>query len=158
MVRTCALDSGTLTADTEIVRMSHCGFFFLDNIYYKVKWEDEPNQERALDFLQFRVVFSPVRKMAATPHQTDFQHQNLWSLWCSLCLQWAFISAGHFATCNIYTITESLWTRCQYTRGSITAIWRYKPLNHSTESFPWLQPCFCIFTSDPKQPYSIVEF
>lgn len=27
MIRTCSLDSGTLTADTEIVRMSHCGHF-----------------------------------------------------------------------------------------------------------------------------------
>jgi len=31
MIRTCALDSGTLTADTEIVRMSHCGHFIFDN-------------------------------------------------------------------------------------------------------------------------------
>jgi len=31
MVRTCALDSGTLTADTEIVRMSHCGHFIFDH-------------------------------------------------------------------------------------------------------------------------------
>jgi len=30
MIRTCALDSGTLTADTEIVRMSHCGHFIFD--------------------------------------------------------------------------------------------------------------------------------
>ncbi|TKR86449.1 hypothetical protein L596_011041 [Steinernema carpocapsae] len=27
VIRTCALDSGTLTADTEIVRISHCGHF-----------------------------------------------------------------------------------------------------------------------------------
>uniref|UniRef100_A0A7E4V760 Protein sleepless n=1 Tax=Panagrellus redivivus TaxID=6233 RepID=A0A7E4V760_PANRE len=27
VIRTCAMDSGTLTADTEIVRISHCGFF-----------------------------------------------------------------------------------------------------------------------------------
>jgi len=31
MIRTCALDSGTLTADTELVRMSHCGHFVFDN-------------------------------------------------------------------------------------------------------------------------------
>lgn len=31
MVRGCALDSGTLTTDTEIVRMSHCGGFYYDN-------------------------------------------------------------------------------------------------------------------------------
>nr|CAD7410353.1 unnamed protein product [Timema cristinae] len=30
MVRGCALDSGTLTTDTEIIRMSHCGGFFFD--------------------------------------------------------------------------------------------------------------------------------
>ena len=29
-VRTCAVDGGTLTADTEIVRLSHCGAFYLD--------------------------------------------------------------------------------------------------------------------------------
>jgi hypothetical protein len=27
VIRTCSLDSGSLTADTEIVRMSHCGHF-----------------------------------------------------------------------------------------------------------------------------------
>ncbi|EFO26990.2 hypothetical protein LOAG_01486 [Loa loa] len=27
VIRTCALDSGTFTADTEIVRISHCGHF-----------------------------------------------------------------------------------------------------------------------------------
>lgn len=30
-VRGCALDSGTLTTDTEIVRMSHCGKFYYDD-------------------------------------------------------------------------------------------------------------------------------
>lgn len=29
-VRGCALDSGTLTTDTEIIRMSHCGKFYYD--------------------------------------------------------------------------------------------------------------------------------
>ncbi|GBL77132.1 hypothetical protein AVEN_12766-1 [Araneus ventricosus] len=33
VVRGCALDSGTLTIDTEIVRMSHCGGFYFDNRY-----------------------------------------------------------------------------------------------------------------------------
>ncbi|GAB0100506.1 Glucose-methanol-choline oxidoreductase [Sergentomyia squamirostris] len=32
-VRGCALDSGTLTTDTEIIRMSHCGRFYYDNRY-----------------------------------------------------------------------------------------------------------------------------
>ncbi|XP_053691268.1 LOW QUALITY PROTEIN: uncharacterized protein LOC128739790 [Sabethes cyaneus] len=32
-VRGCALDSGTLTTDTEIIRMSHCGRFFYDDRY-----------------------------------------------------------------------------------------------------------------------------
>lgn len=31
MVRSCALDSGTLTTDSEIIRMSHCGGFYFDN-------------------------------------------------------------------------------------------------------------------------------
>ncbi|CAH1381284.1 hypothetical protein MTP99_005280 [Tenebrio molitor] len=35
-VRGCALDSGTLTTDTEIVRMSHCGGFFYDNRYHSI--------------------------------------------------------------------------------------------------------------------------
>lgn len=30
-VRGCALDSGTLTTDTEIIRMSHCGGFYFDD-------------------------------------------------------------------------------------------------------------------------------
>lgn len=30
-VRGCALDSGTLTTDTEIIRMSHCGRFYYDD-------------------------------------------------------------------------------------------------------------------------------
>ena len=30
-MRGCALDSGSQTADTEIVRISHCGAFYLDN-------------------------------------------------------------------------------------------------------------------------------
>ncbi|KAK9880249.1 hypothetical protein WA026_010125 [Henosepilachna vigintioctopunctata] len=33
MIRGCALDSGTLTTDTELVRMSHCGGFYYDNRY-----------------------------------------------------------------------------------------------------------------------------
>jgi hypothetical protein len=33
VVRDCALDSGTLTTDTELVRMSHCGAFYLDGEY-----------------------------------------------------------------------------------------------------------------------------
>ncbi|KAJ8921518.1 hypothetical protein NQ315_003136 [Exocentrus adspersus] len=35
MVRGCALDSGTLTTDTELVRMSHCGRFYYDNRYVR---------------------------------------------------------------------------------------------------------------------------
>lgn len=31
MVRSCALDSGTLTTDTELIRMSHCGRFEFDD-------------------------------------------------------------------------------------------------------------------------------
>lgn len=33
VVRSCALDSGSLTLDTELVRMSHCGSFVLDGRY-----------------------------------------------------------------------------------------------------------------------------
>lgn len=33
VVRTCAVDSGTLTLDTELARMSHCGFFYFDDRY-----------------------------------------------------------------------------------------------------------------------------
>lgn len=32
-VRGCALDSGTLTTDTEIIRMSHCGGFYYNDRY-----------------------------------------------------------------------------------------------------------------------------
>lgn len=35
MVRDCALDSGSLTTDTEIVRMSHCGRFYFEDRYVK---------------------------------------------------------------------------------------------------------------------------
>ncbi|KAL3117241.1 hypothetical protein niasHT_007644 [Heterodera trifolii] len=34
MIRTCALDSGSLTADTEIVRISHCGHFKFKGNHY----------------------------------------------------------------------------------------------------------------------------
>ncbi|CAD5224082.1 unnamed protein product [Bursaphelenchus okinawaensis] len=34
LIRTCALDSGTLTADTEIVRISHCGHFKYEDKQY----------------------------------------------------------------------------------------------------------------------------
>ncbi|CAJ0962060.1 unnamed protein product, partial [Mesorhabditis belari] len=34
MIRTCAVDSGSLTADTEIVRISHCGSFKYEGSYY----------------------------------------------------------------------------------------------------------------------------
>ncbi|XP_024085266.1 uncharacterized protein LOC106671096 isoform X2 [Cimex lectularius] len=30
-IRGCALDSGTLTTDTEIIRMSHCGGFYFED-------------------------------------------------------------------------------------------------------------------------------
>ncbi|GMT11230.1 hypothetical protein PFISCL1PPCAC_2527 [Pristionchus fissidentatus] len=33
-IRTCALDSGSLTADTEIVRISHCGHFRFEQAHY----------------------------------------------------------------------------------------------------------------------------
>ncbi|KAM7304809.1 hypothetical protein ISCGN_014709 [Ixodes scapularis] len=35
VIRSCALDSGTLTVDTEIVRMSHCGGFYFDDHYVR---------------------------------------------------------------------------------------------------------------------------
>lgn len=35
MIRSCALDSGTLTTDTEIIRMSHCGGFYFQKKYVK---------------------------------------------------------------------------------------------------------------------------
>jgi len=34
-VRGCALDSGTLTTDTELIRMSHCGRFYYEERYVK---------------------------------------------------------------------------------------------------------------------------
>ncbi|RWS26527.1 uncharacterized protein B4U80_10790 [Leptotrombidium deliense] len=34
-IRDCALDSGSLTTDTELVRMSHCGAFYFDSRYVK---------------------------------------------------------------------------------------------------------------------------
>ncbi|XP_066582359.1 uncharacterized protein [Prorops nasuta] len=34
-IRSCALDSGSLTADSELIRMSHCGGFYLDNKYIR---------------------------------------------------------------------------------------------------------------------------
>lgn len=34
-IRACALDSGTLTTDTEIIRMSHCGSFYFENRYIR---------------------------------------------------------------------------------------------------------------------------
>ena len=36
MIRGCAVDSGTLTTDTEIIRMSHCGAFYFDKRYTQV--------------------------------------------------------------------------------------------------------------------------
>ncbi|EFX77025.1 hypothetical protein DAPPUDRAFT_27196, partial [Daphnia pulex] len=33
VVRGCALDSGTTTIDTEIIRMSHCGGLYFDDRY-----------------------------------------------------------------------------------------------------------------------------
>ncbi|CAN7993144.1 unnamed protein product, partial [Ixodes hexagonus] len=35
VIRSCALDSGTLTVDTEIVRMSHCGGFYFEDRYVR---------------------------------------------------------------------------------------------------------------------------
>jgi len=35
MIRGCALDSGTLTTDTEIIRMSHCGYFYFNERYVR---------------------------------------------------------------------------------------------------------------------------
>ncbi|KAK9497578.1 hypothetical protein O3M35_004277 [Rhynocoris fuscipes] len=35
MIRGCALDSGTLTTDTEIIRMSHCGGFYFEERYVR---------------------------------------------------------------------------------------------------------------------------
>ncbi|CAG0886978.1 unnamed protein product [Darwinula stevensoni] len=35
VIRSCAPDSGTLTIDTELVRMSHCGSFIFDERYVK---------------------------------------------------------------------------------------------------------------------------
>ncbi|XP_011502500.1 PREDICTED: uncharacterized protein LOC105365909 [Ceratosolen solmsi marchali] len=34
-VRSCALDSGTLTTDSELIRMSHCGGFYFENRYLR---------------------------------------------------------------------------------------------------------------------------
>jgi len=37
VIRSCALDSGSLTLDTELVRMSHCGSFVMDGRLGKKK-------------------------------------------------------------------------------------------------------------------------
>ncbi|KAF7987698.1 hypothetical protein HCN44_003561 [Aphidius gifuensis] len=34
-IRGCALDSGTLTTDTELIRMSHCGAFYFNEKYVR---------------------------------------------------------------------------------------------------------------------------
>ncbi|XP_015592108.1 uncharacterized protein LOC107266294 [Cephus cinctus] len=34
-IRACALDSGTLTTDSEIIRMSHCGGFYYNDKYVR---------------------------------------------------------------------------------------------------------------------------
>lgn len=40
-IRGCALDSGTLTTDTEIIRMSHCGSFYYEDRYaFQLVWYD----------------------------------------------------------------------------------------------------------------------
>ena len=36
-IRSCAVDAGTLTADTEIVRLSHCGSLIIDERFFSVK-------------------------------------------------------------------------------------------------------------------------
>ncbi|RZC36639.1 hypothetical protein BDFB_002904 [Asbolus verrucosus] len=60
-VRGCALDSGTLTTDTEIVRMSHCGGFYYDNRYARgcvqsCNDADACNSAVKLDSLLFIIV------------------------------------------------------------------------------------------------------
>lgn len=35
ILRGCAMDSGTLTTDTEIVRLSHCGGFYYNDRYVR---------------------------------------------------------------------------------------------------------------------------
>ena len=34
-IRGCALDNGGVTGDTELARVSQCGYFTLDNMYVK---------------------------------------------------------------------------------------------------------------------------
>ncbi|XP_043270651.1 uncharacterized protein [Venturia canescens] len=34
-IRSCALDSGTLTTDSELIRMSHCGGFYYEDKYVR---------------------------------------------------------------------------------------------------------------------------
>ncbi|KAG8198393.1 hypothetical protein JTE90_021637 [Oedothorax gibbosus] len=62
VVRGCALDSGTLTIDTEIVRMSHCGGFYFDNRYVsgclQSCSEDACNKSEMLDPWKFVIALA----------------------------------------------------------------------------------------------------
>ena len=62
VIRSCAPDSGTLTIDTELVRMSHCGSFIFDERYFPrhalivsienplvASYEQTPNTDRTPD-------------------------------------------------------------------------------------------------------------
>ncbi|XP_053206073.1 uncharacterized protein LOC128390386 [Panonychus citri] len=54
VVRDCALDSGSLTTDTELVRMSHCGAFYFDGDYIsgcvQSCFEDACNNSNKINF------------------------------------------------------------------------------------------------------------
>ena len=77
-VRGCALDSGTLTTDTEIIRMSHCGKFYYEDRWgwsWGVTWN-------FLNFSRFQVrsrlsaVMRRFRWMQRSKHTDDDQHAH----------------------------------------------------------------------------------
>jgi len=70
MIRTCALDSGTLTADTELVRMSHCGHFVFDNTQFSGCVQschtDGCNNAIALTFFRPTIIFASTISLFVT--------------------------------------------------------------------------------------------
>jgi len=90
MIRTCALDSGTLTADTEIVRMSHCGHFVFDRVYFsgcvQACQRDGCNGSRSIyrrDFLLYNLLMACLGALTMFSiksfhwHASKFIHCNI---------------------------------------------------------------------------------
>ncbi|KAK6108918.1 putative integral membrane protein [Brugia pahangi] len=122
VIRTCALDSGTFTADTEIVRISHCGHFKYKGYQYSgcVQSCDTDGcngASRMSKHLYLSYIASVIVVILAALHYQNLSDfMNMWSemtdrlfirvLICNVCVVLLLVALCYV---SLFMIDDRLW-------------------------------------------------